>query len=288
MNVTRVDYKYRKSQESPIITETKFSNTVYTTILNKNIVVRKSVDKSKASPYDILCYKIVIINVSNETVNNIKFKDILPEGIKFINNTMVINGALCRCFNPACSINLGSLASKGKIIITFKGILDRCTRSKVIENHCVVKFDYIYNVEKPPLKNTVKSNESITSCEDDLFKAIMIKENIKLINVSGCDGCFIGIKTKAKIIKVKIVEYAPNPKMCNVVLIGKIIYSAYYIYGGKLCISKTIKGFSTVISVPRGVEYFKNIKVKVSNEDTSYVCRDKLNLLISTSLLIKL
>jgi len=287
-NISRVDYKYRMSQESPIIAETKFSNTVYTTILNETIVVQKSVDKSNVSPYDILCYKIVIINISNETVNNIKFTDILPEGIKFINNTMYINEELGRCFTPISVINLGSLGSKGKIIITFKGIVDRCIMYECIENHCVVKFDYIYNVEEPPLRNSVKSNESITRCKDDLFKAIMIKDNIKLPDLSGCNGCFIRIKTKTKIIRVKIAEYAPNPKMCNVVLIGKIIYAAYYIYGGKLCIYKTIEGFSTAILVPRGVEYFKNIKVKVLNEDSSYVYRDKSKLLISTSLLIKL
>lgn len=288
INESRIDFKYQGSIQSPIITKTIFSNIVTTTIVKNTLVVKKQVDKISACMYDILFYTIEISNINNEIINNVTLKDMLPIGIKFINNTLFVDGVINRCESPIKGISLGCIEAKAIIIITFKAVISNDYYLKKIINSCNITFDYIDNIEKPPVQISIYSNDTITVCKDSLFKQFMVNNKINIPSSNGSIDFLIGVETEVEIISTKIVNYIVNPKIHNLIFIGILKYKICYMHRGRIHTVLCIQGFSTTLLVPNGVKYFKKINVKVYNEDTSYILINKSNLFIGNSLLIKI
>lgn len=288
INKSRVDFKYKASPESPVITKTVFSNIVTTTILKDTLSVKKYVDKDMASIYDILAYRIEIHNITDNNIMNLALKDCISKDIKFINNTVYINGVINRCLDPSKEIKLGTLLSKDKITITFKVVVCSGLSLKKIINSCRVTFDYIYNIEEPPHKAQIYSNNAITILNDNLFKQVIINSDINIPKTKGHIDIFLGIKTDANIVDTKIINCNFNSEMRNIIVIGSLTYEVYYIHNNRLCIFVYTEGFSTNLLVPKGVEYFKKIEIKNYKEDTSYFLKNESNLSVNTSLLIKI
>ncbi|MGL4570419.1 MAG: DUF11 domain-containing protein [Clostridium sp.] len=288
INESRIDFKYRFSSESPVITKTIYSNIVYTTIVRNCLLVKKSVDKKVASHYDILKYKIEISNISCDKINNVKFKDCLEDGIKFISNTVVINGKLKKCCNPMEGIPLGTMYQADSIIISFKAVVDKRFYKGILSNYCIISFDYIYNIEKPPLCFNIESNKADTICKNDLFKQCMVKKKIKVSSVCGKIDKVLKIESEVNVIKSKVLNCIVNEDLLNVLLICSIKYKIYYVNNSKKRIFITSRGFSTNVVIPRGVEYFDKISIQIENEKTSYIIMNRSDIFIANSLLINI
>ncbi|MEG0671713.1 hypothetical protein [Clostridium sp.] len=288
VNESRIDYQYRYSAVSPVVINTIISNKVATTVVNNTLCARKEVDKCHGSMYEILNYRIKIENISSERVNNVSFKDSLPHGVRFINNTLSINEKIVRCLCPMEDIYIGYLDSKEIVIIKYKAVVYHLCCLQTLGNPCVVFYDYIYNVEEPPIKVSTKSNKVMTEMRDNLFKQIIVDNKVQFPNSLRIRNGFKGIDVCAKVIEVKILKCITNADRYSVILIGVLTYRIAYIYQCKLREIIDVKGFSTILSVPNGVKYFKKVGAKADVEDTSYIFTSDDKILISTSIIIRL
>ncbi len=90
-------------------------------IESNSLFVSKKVDKKIASIGDFVKYTITISNQSNVRIKNIKFKDIIPTGLKIkLNSVRLNNKSITFKYNGKnLSFNIDSLDSKGKVIITY-------------------------------------------------------------------------------------------------------------------------------------------------------------------------
>lgn len=277
INKSRVDFKYKASCSSPIIAKTIFSNTVDTTIIKDTLTLEHSINKQYVSIYDTLLYKIVITNISDEVVKNINIKEVLPSGIKFIENSVFVNDIHYKCCNIVKSCDLGNLDINSKFIITYKCVVG-CFNSNILDNYCVASFDYIYNIEKPPLRFSLKSNDNIIVVKNNVFKQIILYTRLNISNINNLIKQSKVINVKINIIETKLINYPLDNNMINLILLGSITY--------RICDYAKIEGFSEVILLPRGAKYFNEICVETYKENINYFVKNNCEIFISVPALI--
>lgn len=284
INECRINFKYRLSQQTPIINKTIFSNQVSTQVVRNTLEISKYVNKKQTYSFDILTYTIVIENITQITINNLFFQDNIPNGTKFIENSVIVNDIKIRCVNPQEGFYIGKLTGKGKVKITFKVLVLPMCFCKNIINYSTIKYDYIYNVEKPPYRAFKESNSVDTKCEFRLFKQISIGNALKLD--TGIYKIIDG-KYKFKIIETKVIS-SPKLNLYTLIVIGKIEYEICYKSNPK-CNCKYIEdvfGFSTDMLVPIGITFFNKDKIQGSIEYASANLVNKNTIFINIDLLL--
>lgn len=270
INRCYVDYSYRFSATSPMVTKTILSNIVSTQIIRERLEIKKFVNRENASSFDILVYTIVILNISEELIENLFFKDYIHNNTRFIENSVTINDIKKRCLNPQKGFYIGDLSRNDKIKITFKVLILSSCLSEYIKNKSYVQYNYKYNIEKPPIRICKESNDVITKHDNNLFKQIIVgstmKTGTRIDNV-------VTIRCNVEVINTKVINlYTLN--FCNVLVLGKLKYKIFYKSYGKLRYSEEIFGFSECILVPIGVIYLNKIDIKINMED---VCCKLIN-----------
>lgn len=259
-NQCRVDFEYRLSPPGPIICNTIFSNIVKTVIIEKLVVAVKKVDKPIACIFDILTYTITIKNKSMHYAANIFFQDIVPKGVQFICGSVKVNWIKNKNLDPNKGFYLGTLKPFSKCFVSFKVVVLPLTLDSILKNYAHITYDYVYNLEKPPIRVCIKTNTTCTIVKNILFKQINVSNKFAIRNKCICVKNLIKITTKIKIIKTKIVDtptgiseegfYLTGSK---ILIIGTVKYSITYLdkeFSRMLC-EKFIKGFSTSIVVPK-------------------------------------
>ncbi|MBU3101616.1 MULTISPECIES: DUF11 domain-containing protein [Clostridium] len=259
-NQCRVDFNYKLSPQGPIICNTIFSNVVKTVIIEKLVVSVKKVDKPTACIFDILTYTICLKNKSMYYVSNIFFQDIVPRGAKFICGSVKINWIKNKKLDPNIGFYLGTLKPFSKCFISFKVVVLPLTLDLILKNRAFITYDYFYNLEKSPIRVTIKTNMTCTTVRNILFKQINISNKFGIQNPCICNKDLIKISTKVNIVKSKIVDtptgiseegsYLTGSK---ILIIGSIKYGISYLDKefSRICCEKFIKGFSTSIIVPK-------------------------------------
>lgn len=268
LNKCRVDYKYRLSSCSPIVSKTVSSNMVSTQIIREKLKVVKFVDKDVAGLFDSLKYTIVIYNISNDVLSNIFFKDDIPKGTIFIENSVTINNIKNRCINPNKGFYIRRLKAEEKVKIAFKVIILK-PKFPCITNNCNIEYDYIYNIEEKPIKRLKVSNLVETMYKDNLFKEVLLRDCIHL-----CDNIdsIIKIRCIPKIINAKLINCYVKDK-CGLLILGKLNYIIFYKSNNKVYFSEYISGFSICMLVPKSTIYLNEIDIKI---DLEYMC-SKIN-----------
>ncbi|GCD08728.1 hypothetical protein [Clostridium tagluense] len=277
INQSRVDFHYRVSPSGPIICNTIFSNIVKTVIMEKSVVAVKKVDKPTACIFDILTYSIFIINKSMYSVNNVFLKDLVPSGEKFICSSVEVNRIRNKKLDPNCGFYVGTLESFSTCLITFKVLVLQHTICMTIKNHANITYDYIYNLEKPPIRVTIKTNVTLTTVENRLFKQINISNEFKMCNPCIHNKNIINISTKVKTMKTKILA-TPNGISeegvyltgYKILIIGVVEYNIHYIDRkfSRICCKKFISGFSSSLVLPKGICYSNKPDVHITIEST--------------------
>lgn len=92
INQGRVSFKYRQGDEQPIISETKFSNSVITLVLDSRIKADGKVNKKIATLFEIITYEVIIWNVSSVKIDSLFLKNLLANTLRFMVNSVYING----------------------------------------------------------------------------------------------------------------------------------------------------------------------------------------------------
>lgn len=301
INQSRVDFQYKLYSKGTIIAKTIFSNTVATVITKDVLKAKKQVDKTIASGFDILTYTITISNISNNNITNVFFQDLISEDVKFINNSIKINGAKKRCVNPKDGFNIGTIETCSSLIISFKVVVLPRISLHNINNYSELTYDYIYNVEMPPTRVTIKTNEVCTMIENRLFKQFNVNNTLKISSKFPLIDSIEHIKIKINILKTKIIEtpivstnnnYKSN--LCSLIVIGNIEYDVLYKYK---CVRQErfrvkrltdIKGFSTFMLVPYGIQYCSIDNLKILVESISDIMLNEEKLFVDIEMLMDL
>jgi uncharacterized repeat protein (TIGR01451 family) len=260
INQCRVDFNYRLSPSGPIICNTIFSNVVKTVKIENLVVAVKKVDKTTACIFDILTYTICLKNKSMYYVGNIFFQDIVSSGEKFISDSVKVNWIKNKNVDPNCGFCLGTLKPFSNCLISFKVVVLPLTLNLILKNHAHITYDYVYNLEKPPIRVTIKTNTTTTTVKNILFKEINLSNKFGIQNKCICLKNIIKISTKVNIIKTKILDTPTGISQegtyltgSKILIIGSIKYGITYFDRefSRLCCEKFIKGFSTSIVLPK-------------------------------------
>ncbi|MCF0146796.1 MAG: DUF11 domain-containing protein [Clostridium sp.] len=269
LNMCRVDYKYKLSSLSPVITKTVLSNMVSTQIINEKIKITKFVDKEKAGSFDLLKYTIEIVNISDERVNNIFVQDDIPQGTCFLENSLTINNIKKRCVTPEKGFYITKLNIKEKIKITFKVIILK-PKYPYIKNTSNIEYDYIYNIEEDPIRRHKESNTVKTKYQDNLFKEVLQRNTI---NLSSEIDCITKVHCFPKITGVKLINCYIKGK-CGLLIMGKINCFLFCKCNGKKYIIEDTEGFSICMLVPIGISYLNKVYIKIKTES---ICTKLIN-----------
>lgn len=299
INNCRIDFQYKLWSSGPVISNTIFSNNVSTELINKMLEVKKCVDKKVTTIFEVLTYRIFISNISDIDVTNVFFRDLIPEGTRFIRNTVFINETKKRCVDPSCGFNLGTIYSKDTIVISFKVVILQHSK-RIITNSSNSIYDYIYNTEKPPMRVKIKSNHTKTLVKMNLFKQINIGNKFFVDSQFPQINNIKEVKTKVNIINTKIVStpvastnFHKELNLCKLIIIGKIEYFIEYKYlcnrirEGNKKLTYT-RGFSCFLLVPNGIQYCKIKNIEHRIENISYNLLNKRCFFIDLEMLIKL
>ncbi|URZ17988.1 hypothetical protein [Clostridium felsineum] len=296
VNIVQVDFKYRLSKDTSVITKTTFSNKVVTTIVEKPLIIKMWVNKSCSLFYDILSYKIEIHNVSGGKIEKLLLRDFLPEGINFIYNSLHINHELYRCTNVEGLIFIGEIEEDEKVEISYKVVINEKCKLDIIKNMAEVTFECIYNIEEKPIRISIYSNVVDTILKRNLFKEFIVKNKINIPRCKGSIDSIVKVETNIKAVDAKVIntknkkvlDECLNLKAEKVLFLGVVEYKIKYIHKCKLICYSCVKGFSTIMEVPKGVNYFREINIEMLNENIDYFVLDKLNIVISNCLIIKI
>lgn len=282
INECRIDYKYRFSPQSPEIRKTIFSNIVSTQVIKDTLEIIKSVNKQLTFPFDVLTYTIFIYNITNLDIENIFFKDNIPQNTRFIENSITINNRKLECENPQRGFFIGDLEGGGIIKVAFKVLVLPTCFCHLIENYSTIEYDYIYNVEKPPYRANKMSNKVISRCEKRVFKQILVEENIETCD----DICFIeNYRYNLQIIETKLINQI-NSNLGTLLVIGKLSYEINYISDECTSYIDDIFGFSTCMIVPIGISLESKEYIKYDIEELSINLINSNNIFLSMSLLL--
>lgn len=292
INQGRVNYRYKISEEGPVIYDTIMSNRVVTCVVDMNLSANKEVDKSIAFVYDILTYTINITNVSLEKVENIVLKDTIPEGTSFIEDSVKINGIIQYGETPE-ELYVGSLQSYGKMKITFEVIIiGNCNNYKdEIINSGTVCYDFRYNIEKEPLRMCLLTNTVTTYVRYNIFTQISVSSSITIC-LRCCEKLKIcALNTYPQVLKRKTIKTNTGTKL---LVIWEIKYCLYYLkyyvnFKYVVCSDVYKEYFSTLLDIPCEEEYYNNDNLKIINESCTYNYVDDYDKLIicNTVLIIK-
>lgn len=269
-NTCYVDYSYRLSATSPMVTKTILSNIVSTQIIRERLEITKFVNKENANSFDVLVYTVIILNISGEIIENLFFKDHIHKNTRFIENSVTINDVKKRCVNPENGFCVGNLKRNDKIKITFKVLIVASCLSEYIKNKSYVEYNYKYNIEKPPIRICKESNNVRTKHDKNIFKQIIVGSTMRTCTRI---DYVVSIKCNVEVIDTQIFNYY-TLNFCNALVLARLRYKVFYISYGKLMYLEEVFGFSEFVLVPRGVLYLKNIDIKIKIED---ICSKLIN-----------
>ncbi|MGG7178369.1 DUF11 domain-containing protein [Clostridium paraputrificum] len=298
VNQARTDFEYKLSQKSPTIQKTILSNKVKTSIIPGMLQSRKYTDKVRATLFETLTYTITITNISNSKVTNIYFQDILPTNLKFISNTLIINDKRLICLNPNDYIKLADIPPNNTTLISFKSLVIKTDTSCLAENSSTIYFDYLYNVEEPPMQLKEFTNTVITKINNNLFKCFNLES---IVDMPYCKRVYkiINIKAKANIINCTLVQPPEinniedlENSLCTLVVSGCMKYEIIYQLKNRNIPDyfqyNHVEFFSTNIPVPIGISYTDEFDININVENIYFNIIYKSKLYISSHLILEI
>ncbi len=289
VNQARVNFEYKKSHSSPIVIETALSNRVLTYIICPSLKIKKCVDKLSASIFDILTYECTIFNTGSSSIRKIIFRDLIPKGTKFIFNSMTLNGKKERCEFPYKGLYIEEINPGKCAIISFDVLIIPTCHIKEIKNYATISYDFVYNIEKPPIRVCIKTNKVNTNLKSNLLKQTEVRNVVKIPERCNAKINIYKIATKVELLNVKAINGLKNNK---VLVLCKMNYEISYT---KCLINYRVtcsSGFSKLISVPEGIKYYDNDSllknIKLYLEDFNCILLSNNKLFIDSQVLIKI
>lgn len=99
------------------------SNTYKMLLANGEILATMTSNKVAVVVGDKIKYQITIENVGTANQTAVKISDELPEGVEFVNGSVIINGESRSTLNPTTGFTAGNLYANEKMTVTFEAIV---------------------------------------------------------------------------------------------------------------------------------------------------------------------
>lgn len=283
INKCQVDFSYKLSKEGVIVNDTVLSNDVITQILDEKLEILHYADKQKTCRFDILTYTIVIINKSLFDLKCLLLKNIIPKETRYIENSLIINNKKESCVDFNNGILIKQIDKNSKIKITFMVLVEDYCCDEYLESFSVIEYPYIYNVEKIPCIMIKESDKFKVSYEDKTFNQFSITN---YIDTYECVQKILNLETDVQIIGTKIIRNCKS-NLLNMLVIGKIEYNIMYQSEGRRCNVSDVFGFSSLISVPIGVNLSNQVEdICLEIEDVSINLLNEKSILLNSTMLM--
>ncbi|MEG0671712.1 hypothetical protein [Clostridium sp.] len=156
-NNSTVNYSYIINPSNQPVAATSTSNTVTTTINLGSLTVTKTTNKAYATINDIVSYTVVVANTGNVNASFVNFRDVVPNGLTFIANSVIINGEASPGYDPYQSFTLGTLVPGASMVVNFNARVTSVPNPSLVINTANIVFSYKVD---PNLDYIVKETDS--------------------------------------------------------------------------------------------------------------------------------
>ncbi|WP_244997832.1 DUF11 domain-containing protein, partial [Bacillus paranthracis] len=161
-NNALVNYEYTVNPNQSPAVDSTITNTTVTPIIDATLVLNKNASTTFATIGDTITFTSSITNTGNTTANNIVFTDSIPNGTTFVPNSFKINGVTVPNANPQNGINIGNLNANASIILNFQVNITTLPNPNPIPNKSSLQYNFIVDINEPPVSRTVQSNKTFT------------------------------------------------------------------------------------------------------------------------------
>lgn len=161
-NTATTNYSYKIDPDKTPVSKQSTSNTVSTVINVGSLTATKSVSKSYATIGDVLTYTVDIFNDGNVVAKNVNFRDVIPTGLTFVTDSVIINGVSKPGFNPYSSFTLGDIISGDTVVVKFDATVSSLPTPSLISNIASLTFAYKIDPNGSDLYGQTNSNKADT------------------------------------------------------------------------------------------------------------------------------
>ena len=236
VNVAVIDFDVQIDPHGPIDERTEESEPIVTNIEVVELTALKTADKSNVKVGDTLTYTIAITNTGTIPVENVIFKDQIPEGTKLVANSVTINGVVQSGANPSIGVLIGTILPGETIIVTFSVTIEFAPCPPELINMAVITFNFRLESFGPLLSGSITSNETLTDVGLRIFKQFSVDENLTIPKQKPDVEDILDVMaeveiTATTIIKTPVVTSFEGQRLTGWKLIveGKLIQKIVYI-----------------------------------------------------------
>ncbi|GAA0744607.1 hypothetical protein [Clostridium oceanicum] len=204
-NRSGIKYQYQLDQSQPIKEETEESNETITRAEQPMINVVKIPDKNIVEVGETLTYINVMQNAGSIRLDNVQFKDDIPEEVSFIENSVIVDGVSKPGLNPENPIGVGSLEIGDMIIISFRVEVESLPNDKKIRNISQINYQFQLDPTEPIEEGSDESNEAITNVEE--VDVNIIKNVDKEIGAIGSILTYTNVISNDSTVDIQNVEF---------------------------------------------------------------------------------
>lgn len=152
---------YIDPANQPIVTQAT-SNTVTTVINLGSLTATKSVSKAYATIGDVLTYTVNILNNGNVLAKNVNFRDVIPNGLIFVDGSVTINNVAYPSYNPYASFTIGNIVSGDNVVVKFEATVTSLPIPSLVSNTAQLTFAYRIDPNDSDIFAQINSNTVTT------------------------------------------------------------------------------------------------------------------------------
>ncbi|WP_053956604.1 DUF7507 domain-containing protein [Inediibacterium massiliense] len=258
----------------------------------------KSADKKVVDIGDTITYRVIITNSGTLIAQNIIFKDTIPEGTSFIQDSVKVNGIQRPGENPLLGVNIGDLSPGKSIVVEFEVMVDFIPCLPKLINIASVDFNFQVGSSGEIQTASAQSNEVIIDAGLKIFKQISVEENVVIPPQKPDAEEILEVKVE---VEINETYYIKTPVVTS--------YEGQVLTGNKLIVEGTLKQkvlyiadeptqsvhaahfhvpFSTFLVLPQDCKNCGLVKVEGIVEDVFFqLLEDKRTVFKNITLLIK-
>ncbi|MGL4849982.1 MAG: hypothetical protein ACRC28_13860 [Clostridium sp.] len=138
------------------------SNDVYTKVVplalnSASLLLEKYIDTIGAVVSETVTYTINTSNTGSILASSVSLKDILPDGLTFVQGSVTIDGVPSQ-ESPLTGINLNNLAKGQSKEVKFKAVVNVLPNINPAQNKAIATYTYISDPLSPPVSGSSESN----------------------------------------------------------------------------------------------------------------------------------
>ncbi|WP_053956606.1 DUF7507 domain-containing protein [Inediibacterium massiliense] len=288
----------RVSSPTPDPDPTNNTSTETTQVELARLDLVKSADKKVVDIGDTITYRVIITNSGTLIAQNIIFKDTIPEGTSFIQDSVKVNGIQRPGENPLLGVNIGDLSPGKSIVVEFEVMVDFIPCLPKLINIASVDFNFQVGSSGEIQTASAQSNEVIIDAGLKIFKQISVEENVVIPPQKPDAEEILEVKVE---VEIDETYYIKTPVVTS--------YEGQVLTGNKLIVEGTLKQkvlyiadeptqsvhaahfhvpFSTFLVLPQDCKNCGLVKVEGIVEDVFFqLLEDKRTVFKNITLLIK-